>query len=49
MLRSARGGHKFMPGVQEPRFWFIAAGVILIILGLFFKIKRILQDWKKNK
>jgi hypothetical protein len=42
-------GHGFIPGVQEPRFWFIAAGVILIILGLFFKIKMILQDWKDDK
>jgi hypothetical protein len=41
-------GHDFIPGVREPRFWLIAAGVILVILGLFFKIKMILQDWRRK-
>jgi hypothetical protein len=48
MLRIARGGHRFMPGVYEPRFWLITAGAVLIVLGLFFKIKMILQDWKEK-
>jgi hypothetical protein len=46
MLRIARGGHRFMPGVREPRFWFIAAGAVLIFLVFFFKIKMIIQDWR---
>ncbi|MDR2410753.1 MAG: hypothetical protein LBE13_21945 [Bacteroidales bacterium] len=48
MLRIARGGHRFIPGVWEPRFWFIVAGAVLIFLGLFFKIKMTLQDWRKK-
>jgi hypothetical protein len=30
-------------------FWFIAAGTGLIFLGIFFKIKMIIQDWRKKK
>jgi hypothetical protein len=41
-------GHGFMPGVREPRFWLIAAGVGLIFLGIFFKIKTIIQNWRKK-
>jgi hypothetical protein len=48
MLRIARGGHRFIPGVWEPRFWFIAAGAFLIFLSLFFKIKTIIQNWRKK-
>jgi len=33
MLRIARGGHKFMPGTEEPRFWLMAIGIILILIG----------------
>jgi hypothetical protein len=40
--------HGFIPGVREPRFWFIAAGAVLIFLSIFFKIKMIIQDWKKK-
>ncbi|MDR0704117.1 MAG: hypothetical protein LBF88_03935 [Planctomycetaceae bacterium] len=41
-------GHGFMPGVREPRFWFIATGAVLIFLSLFFKIKTIIQNWRKK-
>lgn len=34
MLAIARGGHKFMPGPSEPRFWFMAIGITLIVLAL---------------
>jgi len=33
MLAIARGGHKFMPGPAEPRFWMLTIGIILILLG----------------
>jgi hypothetical protein len=48
MLRIARGGHRFIPGVWEPNFWLIAAGAVLIFLGIFFKIKTIIQNWRKK-
>ena len=33
MLAIARGGHKFMPGPKEPRFWLMVIGIFLILLG----------------
>ena len=33
MLAIARGNHKFMPGPDEPRFWLMAIGIILILIG----------------
>ena len=33
MLEIARGGHKFMPGPKEPRFWFMSIGIILIFIA----------------
>ena len=33
MLAVARGNHKFMPGPDEPRFWLMAIGIILILIG----------------
>lgn len=33
MLAIARGGHKFMPGPSEPRFWFMSIGIILILIA----------------
>jgi len=33
MLAIARGGHKFMPGPDEPRFWLMTIGIILILIG----------------
>ncbi|MDR1480120.1 MAG: hypothetical protein LBJ00_14385 [Planctomycetaceae bacterium] len=32
-LAIARGNHKFIPGPDEPRFWFIALGLIMVFLG----------------
>ena len=34
MLAIARGGHKFMPGPDEPRFWLMSIGILLCVLGL---------------
>jgi hypothetical protein len=34
MMRIARGGHKFMPGPDEPRFWLMAIGILLIVISL---------------
>jgi len=34
MLAIARGGHKFMPGPDEPRFWLWMFSFLLIALGL---------------
>jgi len=33
MLAIARGGHKFMPGPQESRFWMMSIGIFLILLS----------------
>ena len=33
MMQIARGGHKFMPGPDSPRFWLMAIGIILILIG----------------
>jgi len=33
MLAIARGGHKFMPGPDNPRFWMVIISVILILIG----------------
>jgi len=33
MLAIARGGHKFMPGPEEPRFWLLTISIILILIG----------------
>jgi hypothetical protein len=33
MLAIARGGHKFMPGPDSPRFWFMSIGIILILIA----------------
>ncbi|MGL6193800.1 MAG: hypothetical protein ACRC2T_03150 [Thermoguttaceae bacterium] len=42
MLAIARGGHKFMPGVSEPRFWLMAIGLIVIIVAGGIKLRRFL-------
>jgi hypothetical protein len=34
MMRIAQGGHKFMPGPDEPRFWLMAIGILLIVIAL---------------
>jgi len=33
MMQIARGGHKFMPGPDSPRFWFMTIGIMLFLLG----------------
>ena len=33
MLAIARGGHKFMPGPDNPRFWMMLLSIILILTG----------------
>jgi hypothetical protein len=33
MLDIARGGHKFMPGPDNPRFWMMLLSIILILTG----------------
>ena len=34
MLAIAMGDHKFMPGPDSPRFWLMAIGIILILIGV---------------
>jgi hypothetical protein len=46
-LAIARGDHKFIPGPQEPRFWFIALGLILMFLGGGLKLYSMLKDNNK--
>jgi hypothetical protein len=48
MLRIARGGHRFMPGVGEPRFWLIATGLFFIILGIALKIRAYLKQRRRG-
>jgi hypothetical protein len=43
-LRIARGDHKFMPGPKEPRFWFIALGIIMLLLGGGMKLRDMLKE-----
>jgi hypothetical protein len=43
-LRIARGDHKFMPGPAEPRFWFIALGIIMLLLGGGLKLRDMLKE-----
>ncbi|MDR2706810.1 MAG: hypothetical protein LBC02_13600 [Planctomycetaceae bacterium] len=42
-------GHGFIPGVREPRFWLITAGIILITLALGLKIKDFFYNNKQKK
>lgn len=37
MLAIARGGHKFMPGPNETRFWLMGIGIALILFALGVK------------
>ncbi|GHT19523.1 hypothetical protein FACS1894189_8370 [Planctomycetales bacterium] len=39
-------GHKFIPGVREPRFWLIASGIILISLALAGQLWKYYQNKK---
>jgi hypothetical protein len=34
MLAIARGGHKFMPGPDNPRFWMMGTAIVLILIAL---------------
>ncbi|GHT14051.1 hypothetical protein FACS1894170_10680 [Planctomycetales bacterium] len=45
MLAIAQGDHKFIPGTDEPRFWFIALGVILIVVGFTLKGRELYKKW----
>ncbi|GHT19526.1 hypothetical protein FACS1894189_8380 [Planctomycetales bacterium] len=42
-------GHKFIPGVREPRFWFIASGIILISIALAGQLWKYFQNKKKKE
>jgi hypothetical protein len=33
MLAIARGGHKFMPGPETPRFWVLLISILMILVG----------------
>ncbi|MDR2345720.1 MAG: hypothetical protein LBE18_06605 [Planctomycetaceae bacterium] len=46
-LESIRN-QKFIINVREPRFWFISLGIILIVLGIGWKILGYLQERKKK-
>ena len=34
MLAAAHSGHKFMPGYDEPRFWMLWLGILMILIAL---------------
>ena len=42
-LAIARGDHGFMPGPKNPRFWFMALGAILLLVGGGLKIRSMLK------
>jgi hypothetical protein len=42
-LRIARGDYGFMPGPQNPRFWFMALGIFLFLLGGGLKVRSMLK------
>ncbi|GHT23448.1 hypothetical protein FACS189419_07400 [Planctomycetales bacterium] len=48
MLKIAQGDHKFIPGADEPRFWIMALGAILIIVGFTFKGIELYKKWHEN-
>lgn len=40
-LALARGkNHQFIPGIREPRFWLLAAGLIMTTVAIFIKVKK---------
>lgn len=43
MLALARG-HKFMPGVSEPRFWLMAVGLVMLLAGGGILLRRHLKS-----
>ena len=49
MLAIARGNHKFMPGPNEPRFWLMAIGIILIVVALGKMLYDIIQKNNQEK
>ncbi|GHT23441.1 hypothetical protein FACS189419_07380 [Planctomycetales bacterium] len=48
MLKIAQGDHKFIPGADEPRFWIMALGAILIIVGFTFKGIELYKKWHED-
>ncbi|MDO4588197.1 MAG: hypothetical protein Q4C95_13055, partial [Planctomycetia bacterium] len=49
MLAIARQGHKFIPGKEEPRFWLIIVGVLLVLIGGGINLHRFLISKKKHE
>jgi hypothetical protein len=48
MLAIARGGHKFMPGPDNPRFWLVTISILMILAGLGKMLYDIIQKNKKG-
>ncbi|MDR1478205.1 MAG: hypothetical protein LBJ00_04620 [Planctomycetaceae bacterium] len=42
-------GHKFMPGVNESRFWVMAVGILMITIALGFKIRGFFYNNRQKK
>jgi hypothetical protein len=42
-LAIARGGHKFIPEPDEPRFWMMALGIIMMLVGGGWKLRDMLK------
>ncbi|MDR1493396.1 MAG: hypothetical protein LBT05_11840 [Planctomycetaceae bacterium] len=42
-LAIARGGRKFIPGPDEPRFWMMALGIIMMLIGGGWKLRDMLK------
>jgi hypothetical protein len=43
-LAIARGGHKFIPGPDQPRFWMMALGIIMMLVGGGLKLRDMLKE-----
>ena len=39
-------GHGFKPGVREPRFWMMGAGILMIVIALVLKVREYLAKRK---
>ena len=49
MLAIARGNHKFMHGPNEPRFWLMAFGILMIVVALGKMLYDIIQKNNQEK
>jgi hypothetical protein len=49
MLRIAQGDHKFIPGTDEPRFWFMLIGFLFLAAGCGLQGIKLYKKWHDDK